>query len=240
MRGIKINQMRMPYPVCIPDMTPEINDYLIYTVASKCMEICAFFGCPYIVVSGFNAARGLGGDGIAWEWTEKLLESLALMARELKITICIENSCINIGKHIPECSCWNAENVVIYIDHMNEKYDAEILGFCFDTGHATLSGIDFEDFIMKLGEHLKVLHIHDNDGGGDLHQIPFTCVRDGENISSTDWEGFIRGLRKIHFDKVLSFDIASSLSAFPWKMKQDVLRFTAQIGGYFAGEIQDG
>lgn len=110
--------------------------------------------------------------------------------------------------------------------------------FCFDTGHANLIGLDFEDFITTLGNRLKVLHIHDNDGMSDLHQIPFTFTRNRENVSSTDWEGFIRGLRTIRFDGVLSFETAPVLSAFPEIMKRDVLRFIAQIGNYFAGEIQ--
>ncbi len=94
-----------------------------------------------------------------------------------------------------------------------------------------------EDFITTLGKRLKVLHIHDNDGIGDLHQIPYTFTRNRENASSTDWDGFVRGLRKIQFDKVLSFETAPVLSAFPKAMKREVLGFIAQIGSYIAGEI---
>lgn len=49
--GIRINQMHMPYPVYIPNAAAKINDYLMRTVAPKSLEICAFFGCPYIVQS---------------------------------------------------------------------------------------------------------------------------------------------------------------------------------------------
>ena len=99
-------------------------------------------------------------------------------------------------------------------------------------------GIDFEKFITTLGSRLKVLHIHDNDGISDLHQIPFTFTRTRENLSSTDWEGFIRGLRNIKFDKVLSFETAPGLTSFPGPMKQDVLGFIARIGRYFGERIQ--
>lgn len=228
---IKVNQMCMPSSACIPNMAVEIDGNLMHAVASKSMEICAFFGCPYLVVSGFDAAKGIGGEGIAWEETEKLIESLAPMAKELKITVCMENSYTGF--------CCDVEKAVVYMNCMNEKYGAEILGFCFDTGYARISGIDFEDMITKLGNRLKVLHIHDNDGNRDLHQIPFTLTGDDQNVSSTDWEGFIRGLRRIHFDKVLTFETSSVLSAFPRKMKQDVLRLVAQIGDYFIGEIRD-
>lgn len=236
--GIFINQMHMSYPSYIPDASTEINDYLMQTVAPKSLEICAFFDCPYIVVHGFKLAREFGSERAEWERTEAFLESLVPLAKELKITICLENIYTNIGNHIVEGPCCDVRKAVARIDRMNEKYGAEVLGFCFDTGHANLIGIDFEDFITTLGNRLKVLHIHDNDGISDLHQIPFTFTGNRENVSSTDWEGLIRGLRNIHFDKTLSFETAPVLSSFPSKMKQDVLRFIAEVGDYFAGEIQ--
>lgn len=116
------------------------------------------------------------------------------------------------------------------IDRINEKYHAEVLGFCFDTGHANLLGLDFENFLTTLGHRLKVLHIHDNDGIGDLHQIPYTFTRNRENKPSTDWEAFFRGLRKSGFDKVLSFETAPVLTAFPEALKQNVLDFLAAVG----------
>lgn len=55
-----------------------------------------------------------------------------------------------------------------------------------------------------------------------------------ENVTSTDWEGFIRGLRKIGFDQVLSFETAPVLTAFPQELKAQALTLIAQIGAYFA------
>lgn len=236
--GIRINQMHMPYPCYIPNAPEAVNSYLVHTVAPKSLEICAFFGCPYIVVHGFKLARFLGLEELEWQETEKFIELLAPRAKEFGITICMENIYSSVGSHVIEGPCCDARKAASRIDRINEKYGAEVLGFCFDTGHANLIGLDFEDFITTLGTRLKVLHIHDNDGIADLHQIPFTFTRSRENVSSTDWDGFIRGLRKISFDGVLSFETAPVLSAFPTVMKQDVLRFIAQIGSYFMGEIQ--
>ncbi len=235
--GVRISQMHMPYPNYVPGAPKELNAYLWDVVAPKSMEICAFLECPYIVVHGFKLARVLGSEQAEWEQTEEFLESLALMARELGITICLENIYTNIRNHIVEGPCCDARKAAARIDRMNEKYGAEVLGFCFDTGHANLTGLDFGDFITTLGPRLKVLHIHDNDGISDLHQIPFTFTKTRENKSSTDWEGFIAGLRNIHFDGVLSFETAPVLSAFPDVMKADVLGFVANIGRYFADSL---
>ena len=120
---------------------------------------------------------------------------------------------------------------------MNEKYGAEVLGFCFDTGHANLVGIDFYDFITTLDYRLKVLHIHDNDGVSDLHQIPYTFTKTRENLPSTDWNGFIEGLKAIHYQGVLNFEASPVVSAFPEEMKEEVLQFIAEIGAYFSKQI---
>ncbi len=178
--GITINQMHMPYPNYVPKGSKELNDYLWNVVAPKSMEICAFMGCPYIVVHGFKLAYYLGSELKEWERTEAFLDSLAPIAKELGITICIENLYEGIGGHIVEGPCCDARKAVERIDRFNDKYHGEVLGFCFDTGHANLVGIDFERFITMLDYRLKVLHIHDNDGIADLHQIPFTFTKTRE------------------------------------------------------------
>lgn len=232
--GITINQMHMPYPNFVPQGSDELNAYLQNVVAPKSLQICSFFECPYIVVHGFKLAYYLGSEEQEWKKTEAFLDFLAPMAKEMGITVCIENLYDSMGGHLVEGPCCNAKKAVERIERMNEKYHSEVFGFCFDTGHANLVGIDFEQFLTTLGRCLKVLHIHDNDGNSDLHQIPFTFTMTRENQSSTDWEGFVRGLRNIGYHGVLSFETAPVLSAFPEVMKQDVLAFIARIGEYFS------
>lgn len=231
--GICINQMHMPYPNYVPNGTKELNDYLRNVVAPKSMKVCAFFECPYIVIHGFKLARFLGSEDAEWEQTENFIDSIAPMAKEYGITICIENLYDGIGGHIVEGPCCDAHKAAERIDRINDRYGAEVLGFCFDTGHANLVGLDMEQFITTLDHRLKVLHIHDNDGIGDLHQIPFTFTKTRENQPSTDWDGFLRGLKTIEFDGVLSFETAPVLTAFPEAMKEDALGFIAKIGEYF-------
>lgn len=237
--GITINQIHMPYPVYIPRGEKELNCFLKEEMVPKSMHICAHLGCRYIVVHGFKLRYYLGSEEEEWKQTEKFLESMAPLAKELGITICIENLYDSRGNHIIEGPCCDAMKAAERIDRMNDKFGAQVLGFCFDTGHANLVGIDFERFVTTLDYRLKVLHIHDNDGIGDLHQIPFTFTKSRENTASTDWESFIRGLSAIHFKGVLSFETAPVLSAFPKELKGETLRFIAQIGKYFENRISD-
>lgn len=235
--GITIHQMHMPYPNYVPNGKKELNDYLWNIAAPKSMKVCAFFGCPNIVVHGFKLAHYYGSEEAEWEQTARFLNFLAPFAKEMGIRICIENLYNMVGGHIVEGPCCSAKKAAERIDRFNEKYHAEVLGFCFDTGHANLVGIDFEDFLTTLGSRIKVLHIHDNDGVGDLHQIPFTFTKTRENTASTDWEGFVNGLKKINFDQVLSFETSPVLTTFPKEMKGQVLKFIADIGKYFAERL---
>lgn len=237
--GITIHQVHMPYPIYVPTGEKDINDYLWNEVAPKSMQLCHFLDCPYIVIHGLKLAKYLGSEEEEWKRTEEFIDSIAPMAKEMGIIICIENLYESIGGHLVEGPCCSVRKAVERIDRINDRYHAEVLGFCFDTGHANLVGIDFESFLTALGDRLKVLHIHDNDGIQDLHQIPFTFTKTRENKSSTDWEGFIRGMRNIGFDKTLSFETAPVLKAFPEEMKQDALQFIARIGKYFVGEISN-
>lgn len=83
--------MHMPYPNYVPNGKKELNEYLRNVVAPKSMKICAFFECPYIVVHGFKLARHYGSEAAEWEQTERFLDFLAPMAKEMGITVCMEN-----------------------------------------------------------------------------------------------------------------------------------------------------
>lgn len=234
---ITIHQMHMPYPIFVPNGKRKLNEYLLNQVAPKSMEICNFFECPYIVIHGFKLANYLGSEEKEWEQTERFIHSIAPIAKELGITICIENLYGEVGGHIMEGPCCNIGKIIERIDRINEKYKAEVIGFCLDTGHANLVGLEMEKIITKLDYRLKVLHIHDNDGINDLHQLPFTFTKTRENNPSTDWGGFIRGLQNIKFNKVLSFETAPVLDSFPKTMKLEALSFIACIGKHFEKQL---
>lgn len=236
---IRINQMHMPYPVYIPNGKEKLNDYMWNEVAPKSMEICRFLECQNIVIHGFKLSYFWGTEEAEWQKTREFLDTILPMAKAYGITVCLENLYESVGGHLVEGPGCDARKMVERIDCINAEYGAEVLGFCFDTGHANLVGLDFEKFITTLATRLKVLHIHDNDGVGDLHQIPYTFTKTRENKSSTDWEGFVKGLRTIDFDGVLSFETAPVLNAFPEALKKDVLHLIASIGWNFEQKIRN-
>ncbi len=235
--GITINQMHMPYPMYVPKAKEGFNAFLWENVGIKSLEICHFLNCHNIVVHGIKLQAICGSEEKEWEKTKELFKFLAPKAKELDITMCMENLYNPLGAHMEEGPGCNVYKAVERIDEINEEYGAEILGFCYDTGHGNLVGLDSYKFITKLGKRLKVLHMHENDGIADLHQLPFTFTRTRDNASVLDWEGVIKGLRDINFDGVLSFETAPVLDCFPKELKEDVIRLIFATGKYFAEQV---
>ena len=71
-----------------------------------------------------------------------------------------------------------------------DSIDHEYIGFCLDTGHNHLHTPD-TDYLALYGDRLISMHVHDNDGAGDLHMIPF----DG----TADWERLTAGMKKTEY-----------------------------------------
>ena len=235
--SIRINQMHMPYPIYVPGAPQAMNDYLQNVVATKSMEVCKFLECPNIVIHGFKLADKLGSEESEWQETAKFLHKIAPFAAENNITICMENLYNNRAGHLIEGPGCDPVKASERIDQFNNQYKTEVLGFCFDIGHGNLVHLDFDYFLHTLGNRIKVLHLHDNDGVQDLHQVPFTFTKTRDNTSSTNWPAFIQAMRDIGFNGVLSFETAPVLDSFPPELKGEALAFIAKIGKYLSDEI---
>ncbi|RPI16381.1 MAG: sugar phosphate isomerase/epimerase [Ignavibacteriae bacterium] len=73
-----------------------------------------------------------------------------------KLTLLVENVYEN-----------NSSNLLSLI----QKVNSPKVQVCFDTGHALLTS-ELEHWIKKLGEHIKLVHLHWNDRTYDAHQPP--------------------------------------------------------------------
>lgn len=75
------------------------------------------------------------------------------------------------------------------------------IGACLDTGHAYLAG-DLYQLVNKAAPHLRMLHVHDNNGHGDDHLAP----GDGR----IDWTALFKELAAVRFHGALMLEISGS------------------------------
>ena len=100
----------------------------------------------------------------------KRIKKLLSACKRYGMNLCIEN--LYSYEQIPY--------VFKNIKHSNLK-------ICLDTGHRNFLTPKF-DILEEFGEHIGVLHLHDNDGSDDFHDYPLT--------GSVDWKKFSADIKK--------------------------------------------
>lgn len=228
------SQVHAPYPLYVYGRESD-KDYL-HMVAEKSIKICAALRSPYLIIHPFKLAYHLGAEE-EYQQNRSFFESLIPTAQKYDVIICLENLYDGVGGRLCEGVCADPHLAVNYIDSLNQAAGEERFGFCFDVGHANLFGRNMKEFINILGKRLKTLHLHDNDGIHDLHQMPFTFAKELAGETTTDWKGLIEGLRENKYSGVLSFETFGVLKCFPEELHEIVLKLIAEIGQYFAINI---
>ena len=109
------------------------------------------------------------------------------------------------------------------LNHIIEKINSPWVVACVDTGHASLTGYEPEEFIEGMSaDVLKALHIQDTDYIDDRHYLPFT--------GKLNWEATMRALKKIGYTGDLTFEVGRFLEGFPDDLIIEATKFMYLIG----------
>jgi len=160
----------------------------------KTLEYCRVIDCPILVIHpNHSESLPLGRETMKRNSIEAI-RKIAEKAEELGVRIAIENMIDKEGGRFG--------GRVSELKEIIKSVGSPYLGICFDTGHANLlpdSETSIGGEILKAGEYLWSLHIHDNDGEKDLHKPP--------GMGSIDWSQVIESLRKADYDGVFMMEI---------------------------------
>ncbi len=129
----------------------------------------------------------------------KYLEPFVKKAIDKNILIAIENG-TQMEKDEPlfKNTAPYIDELIKIVEYCNQKYNKEVLGICFDFGHANVGKLDIYNEIKKIGSKLKVTHIHDNYGS-DSHNQPF----DG----TINWTSVRQALSEINYNGELTSEV---------------------------------
>lgn len=227
------SQMHAPYPIYAPHK-PDVTDYMQNNVIPKSIVIASTMEIPWLVMHPFKMQylHGIEAERNAnLEFFQSLIPSL----KEHKVKVCVENLYESIGRRIVEGPCADPEDAIWYVDTLNAIAGEELFGICLDMGHLQLVKRDASEYIRRVGRRLKITHIHENDGIGDLHQMPYTFGGNGKE--GRDWESIIQALRDISYDGTLSFETFPCMNSFPTEMGEETLRTICAIGNYWKSKI---
>lgn len=225
--GVDISQMHALFPVYEPGRE-EKNAYYI-AVIEKMMAVCRYLDCPGIVVHPWT-----GADMTKEEEREVNLgvyRKLIPTAKQYGVKIWLENLG-SYDKRWLAGACGSPEDACWYIDTLNIEAGEELFGFCFDVGHAYITGQNIYQYLMTLGHRVQALHIHDNDGKEDQHLLPYS--------QKINWERFLKGLTDSGYDKALSFETFVGIARLPEETRKEGLCLVSAIGRYFRTRIKRG
>lgn len=95
-----------------------------------------------------------------------------------------------------------------YLDFIFSNIHSGRLGFCYDSGHENCYSKG-TDLLTQYGSKLMVLHLHDNDGTADQHQIP------GEG--TIDWNLLARKLKTTGYAGAIALEVTNEFSHYRGK-----------------------
>jgi len=151
-----------------------------------------------------------GPDSQAWfDLVCRSLDELEPVCTRAGVRIAIEN--------LLKSESWPQINELI------ARYSPGFLGLCYDSGHGNYCPGSLDN-LEQLKNRLLALHLHDNDGSGDQHKIPFN--------GSVDWQRLAGIIAVSSYSKCVSMEVSKRCY-----QDLDELRFLA--AAYEAGKKLD-
>lgn len=219
--GITFVQSHVPFYnfYTMPTGTPED----IEEIVDRSIEGAAILGAPWTVA---HPATALGAS-LPFITSKKV--NLDYFSRRLEVCakhnigIALENMADFEGGGRKRCYCVYVEELCDLIDTLNQN--SNLVGACWDFGHANLVYANQTEAIKTLGERLKVTHVHDNMGDWDSHLTPFRGL--------INWFDIMRTLAEMNYQHDFSFEVKRIITpGVPEYIKTSLWRHLKVVGDY--------
>ncbi len=231
--GIVIGQIHAQIP------RPSCPDYLGRTelwdrLAKRSIITSAIVDCPYVVVHPIIMpdrrydVKYQENFDLNVEYFGKMKDT----AKEYGVKVAIENMwhSDDVTKEICPSVCSSSAELLSLCETLGDEFVV-----CLDTGHTVLTGRSPESMIYDLGDKLKVLHISDNDGYDDTHDIPYNGLPVFMNSKAPaadrrfNWDAVMTALKDIGYSGTFSLEADSYPNKFPEELAEDVHVFMAKV-----------
>ena len=221
--GIAFAQMHAPFPSYIEGSS---DNPAIFSALEKSILACRALDCKYLVmhppVLWERRYDKLTAENyaLALDMYARLLPTL----RETDAMIAIENmfNYDPASDRLCPTVASTAEEMCRMIDELNALAGEARFAACLDTGHAVISGDGPAAMARTLGQRLHVLHVQDNDGKNDQHDVPHTGI--------VDWQEFMRALSEIGYSGNFNFEADTFMAKFGPRLFTESAKMQLAIG----------
>lgn len=220
--GVEITQVHGPWRWPAQDATPEQRAERMEKM-KKSIQLTALLGCKNWVIHPIMPFGwediGTGNEQATWDLNKEFMTELLEYAKKYDITICFENM------PMLKFSMAKPEAVLKFVREMNDEH----FKICLDTGHVNVfPELSVGDEVRRLGDQIRVMHIHDNKFSGDLHLPPL--------FGDMDWDDFTAALKSIGFNEVFSLETAPS-TKLPEDLFEEFFALYAKLARRLADKV---
>lgn len=223
--GVENYQAHAPFPSWVAG-EDEVNSNMV-EVLKNTIRCCDAIGCRNLIVHPFFPSydKQISTED-EWNLNIEKYMALAPVARECGVRINLENMFTAYRGKMYAAICNNPQQAAAYVDTLNGMAGEGTFGFCLDTGHALLVGLDIKNFMTTMGSRITAFHIHDNNGAQDQHLAPYMGV--------LDWKRFVEGLDAINYQATLSFETFNVWNVCGASVMDEMMNYIAACGRSFA------
>ena len=175
--GLKLENVHFPFDGINSIWENTLDGHGIFNMFLSYIGDCKTYDIPTAVVHVTSGDNPPPFGKLGLDRFKRLIEK----AEKYGVTIALEN----LRK--PE-----------YLDFIFQNIESDNLKFCYDSGHENCYTPDI-DLLSKYGDKLVALHLHDNDGTGDQHLLPFN--------GTIDWGRIMKKLKSLDYKGSLALEI---------------------------------
>lgn len=144
---------------------------------------------------------------------KKSIDELLKYCQDKPIKLALENQ-------LPHILCGYSVDLLKLIWEINSQK----VGICSDTSHANLTE-NVSDLVKKCKDWLMNLHVSDNFGNSDEHNIP--------GLGNINWQNFVQTLKLIKYEGVFMLELLEQDKGWDvQKVLKEALRSVKQIPGF--------
>ena len=206
----------------------ELEDRF-FPLTVKALEISAIVGVKIAVVHPYTYGENAYNQKEIFDLNMKIYRRLLPYSKEFDVKIALENMYRRDEKRnvfVPS-TCGTPEQFNQYLDALDSDYAVG----CLDLGHASLVGIEAQDFLRSMGsDRVKALHVSDNDYLHDTHTLP--------GLGKMNWDEILKALAEIGYQGHFTYEADRFMVNFEDDFKPIASRFMAERGRFLIHRLQ--
>ena len=182
----------------------------------RALEITAMLGAKWAVIHPvMDVTADINDVDAHVRYNQQMFAREAELAAKLGVGLAFENMFDGDQRRFGS----TAEDLIA----IQDSFHSDLIGVCWDVGHANRMYRDQLKPIRKLGSRIKALHIDDNLGKDDLHLLPFE--------GNVPWEQVMHTLHDSGCEADLIYEIRNN-SNMPEALRDVTARYCYEVGEY--------